>query len=171
MFSGYVRLRRGVLDHLHQGRMSFSEYGIYTILVQLADSRSGCAFSNAKSLEALIGRGLKQQRIQDILFELHLKGYIRPFGQRHVGSGSYPILIHRYQITSGEKKDWFVDAFNTKDYRKPKLVKEQDDVPGAWGADLTDEQAERIADEELEEEIRRMEEEGLFERPKEATAE
>ncbi len=169
MFSGYVRLRRGVLDHLHEGRMSFSEYGIYTILVQLANSRSGCAFSNAKSLEALIGRGLKQQRIQDILFELHLKGYIRPFGQRHVGSGSYPILIHRYQITSGEKKDWFVDAFNTKDYRKPKLVKEQADVPGAWGADLTDQQAERIADEELEE-IRQMEADGLFESPKEAPA-
>ena len=151
MFRGYVRLRRGILDHLQQTRISFSEYTIYTILLQLADSRSGCAFTNAKSLEALIDRGLKQQRIQDILFELHLKGYIRPFGQRHVGSGSYPILIHRYQITSGEEKDWFVDAFGTKDYRKPKLVKEQENVPGAWGADLTDEQAECIADEELEE--------------------
>jgi hypothetical protein len=148
MFSGYVRLRRGVLDHLHQGLMSFSEYGIYTILVQLADSRSGCAFSNAKSLEALIGRGLKQQRIQDILLELHLKGYIRPFGQRHVGSGSYPILIHRYQITSGEKKDWFVDAFGTKDYRKPKLVKEQEDVPAMWSNPDPSEAEELLGPEE-----------------------
>jgi hypothetical protein len=148
MFSGYVRLRRGVLDHLHQGRMSFSEYGIYTILVQLADSRSGCAFSNAKSLEALIGRGLKQQRIQDILFELHLKGYIRPFGQRHVGSGSYPILIHRYQITFGEKKDWFVDAFGTKDYRKPKLVKEQEDVRAMWSNPDPSEAEELLGPEE-----------------------
>jgi hypothetical protein len=132
MFSGYVRLRRGVLDHLQQARISFSEYAIYTILLQLADSRSGCAFTNAKSLEALIDRGLKQQRIQDILLELQLKGYVKRFGQAHVGSGSYPILIHRYQITSGEKKDWFVDAFGSKEYRKPKLVKEREDVPGMW---------------------------------------
>src|SRR5580704_9660119 len=128
MFSGYVRLRRGVLDHLQQARISFSEYAIYTILLQLADSRSGCAFTNAKSLEALIDRGLKQQRIQDILLELQLKGYVKRFGQAHVGSGSYPILIHRYQITSGEKKDWFVDAFGSKEYRKPKLVKEREDA-------------------------------------------
>lgn len=41
MYSGYIRFRRGIFDHLGDGRLSISEYAIYTFLLGLADSRTG----------------------------------------------------------------------------------------------------------------------------------
>lgn len=149
-FNGYIRYRRGILDHLHQGRLSFSEFAVYTILVMLADSRTGAVVTKASSLERLLSEcegAIKKQRIQDILASLHLKGYIRRFHIQGSHSG-YPVLIHKYQITIGEKKDWFVDAHNTKDWRKPKLVKESEDVPDMWANPDPSEAEELLGPEE-----------------------
>ena len=48
--SGWVQARRGVLEHLQDGRMTPNEFAVFHILLYLADKETGSYLINAKAI-------------------------------------------------------------------------------------------------------------------------
>lgn len=54
-FNGYVPIRRGLLEHLTEHRMTPTEFAIFNILLLWADHRTGIALTNATGIVYLSG--------------------------------------------------------------------------------------------------------------------
>jgi hypothetical protein len=90
--SGYVQLRRGILEHLESRRITFEEYSIYTLIILKADHRTGQWQGCASTLAKLTGKSERWCRYR--LAELRSKGYLTAGPSN--GRGSYVICVARY---------------------------------------------------------------------------
>lgn len=101
-FIGYVQLRRGIMDHLVDGRLSNNEALVLIWLIMLADKSTGAGTINAPSLRAFVP-GLSYHAAKRVLLSLEEKRYIF----RHIVPFSklvYPYWVNRYTITDGPRK-------------------------------------------------------------------
>lgn len=118
-FNGYIPLRRGVLEHLHTGKMTPSELVVFTILLTWADHRTGIAVTNGPGIVFLSGDQLKLRTVQDALNSLEKAGYIkRPFyvqGQR----GNQRIFIDKFIVTGGALSGKQLSIADTTDWGHP----------------------------------------------------
>lgn len=117
--NGYIPKRRGVLEHLQDGRLTLLEYAAYDAMILLADKSSGMWWGSAKALAAICGAGdLTERQARHLLESLGQKGYIRRFataGKR----GNYPILVNKFEVTFGARKGMRLNAERTSDWRNP----------------------------------------------------
>ena len=122
---GYVQLRRGILDHLRDGRVSPSQFAIYCVLILEADSSSGVVRSSAKSLASRYG--FRERTARAGLEDLEKNNYLRrwPCRGRH---GEYPILVNRYRVTTGAMSGMRVDAFKSVSWQRPAFFKCDENV-------------------------------------------
>jgi hypothetical protein len=125
-FTGYVQVRRGLLEHLVDGRLTILEYATLVTLVLLASKDSGSSTINANTLGAFMGEGLdyesdvprnRQRGKQRVLQSLETKGYIFreiiPHSKR-----AYKYWVDKYLLTGGTHKSRRLDlskVFATKD--------------------------------------------------------
>lgn len=89
---GFVKLRRGILDHVRDGRMSLDEFSVYVLIILKANhhngSWNGCALALSKEAQ-------KSERwCQRVMASLRKKGYI--VGSPSVGRGQYSIKVVKY---------------------------------------------------------------------------
>ena len=117
--SGYVPKRRGVLDHLQEGRLTLLEYAAYDAMILLAEKSSGIWWGSAKALAAICGAGdLTERQARHLLESLENKGYIRRFATPRA-HGNYPILIDKFQPTFGTQSGMRLNAAASDDWRHP----------------------------------------------------
>ena len=90
MESGFVQLRRGILEHL-PSRMTLEEYSIYTLIILKADHRTGVWKGCALALARLTGKS--ERWCQYRLAALRGKGYVSATPPRR---GQYLIQVNRY---------------------------------------------------------------------------
>ena len=116
-FSGYVQLRRGLLFHLQDGRLSLLEYAVLITLIMLADKETGSGTINANTLSAFMGEGLdyesevprnRQRGKQRILKSLEEKRYIYRAIVPH-SKRAYRFWVDKYLCTNGPNKSRRVD--------------------------------------------------------------
>ena len=96
--NGFLQLRRGFWEHVRDGRMSITEALAFVYICSEADTRNGIWKGSAKSLSGEIG--IPDRTARDLLEKMEHGDYIRRFAVpgRHT---CYPILVHKYLITSG----------------------------------------------------------------------
>jgi hypothetical protein len=115
---GFVKIRRGLCDHLRDGKMNLLELGVYLHLQFCADFRTGIHKNSAGHIYYATGQRSSVRQIQRALEALEKAGYIKRFivdGRR----GDYYILIHKFFITYGAWKDHYLNAQETADYSSP----------------------------------------------------
>jgi hypothetical protein len=97
--NGFVPLRRGLWEHLRDGRMSPFETLAFIYICSQADTRTGIWKGSAGALVTEIG--FKPRTARDVLERMEHGDYIRRFAVpgRHV---CYPILVHKFPLTQGE---------------------------------------------------------------------
>jgi hypothetical protein len=101
MNSGYVQLRRGIIDHLADGRLTMAEFSVFNLLLLLASSDSGMGKINAAYLRAFFGN-LSADASKRVLHSLEEKGYIF----RNITPRSpllYPYWVNGYIVTFGSR--------------------------------------------------------------------
>jgi hypothetical protein len=116
--NGFIPLRRGILEHLEQGRLSGNEFLAYVLMILRADSKTGIWFGGALALSAFSGGFLSGRTARRVLEGLETKGYIKRFsepGRR----GNYPVLINFYEVTQGARSGHRLNAEQTTDWRHP----------------------------------------------------
>jgi hypothetical protein len=98
-FAGFLQLRRGIFEHIRDGRLSHKEFSALVYIISQADTRNGIWIGSAGALSGEIG--LPPRTARDLLEKLEDGGYLRrfPVPGRHA---CYPILVHKYRITTGE---------------------------------------------------------------------
>lgn len=97
--NGFLQLRRGLWEHIRDGRMSVTEGLAFVYICSQADTRTGIWKGCAKSLSGEIG--IPERTARDVLEKMEHGDYIRRFAVpgRH---SCYPILVHKFEITQGE---------------------------------------------------------------------
>lgn len=123
---GFIKIRRGLRDHVREGKMNLLELGVYLHLQFCADFRTGIHRNSAGHIYYSTGQRYSVRQIQRALEALEKAGYIKRFiiaGRR----GDYYILIHKFFVTDGAWKDHHLNAHETTDYSSPVYELDVDD--------------------------------------------
>jgi hypothetical protein len=106
--TGFFQLRRGIWEHVRDGRMSITEALAFIYIGTQGDTRTGIWYGSAKSLAGELG--LPDRTARDVLEKMEHGDYIRRFAVpgRH---SCYPILVHKFLITSGQHTGEQLNAF------------------------------------------------------------
>lgn len=120
MTTGYIQLRRGILEHLADGRITSDEFAAYTVVLLAADRRSGSWKGSGAELAKRIGWQVR--KAQRVLAELARKGYLalKRLGGR-VFHG-YLVSIPKYFPTLASPVTRDPRAGVTHDVRPPTLA-------------------------------------------------
>lgn len=104
-------VRRGLWEHIRDGRMSHMEALAFIYICSQADTRTGIWKGSAKSLTGELG--LPERTARDVLEKMEHGDYIRRFAVpgRH---NCYPILIHKFPLTQGEHNGEQLNALDSK---------------------------------------------------------
>ena len=119
-------LRRGLIEHLQDGRLTVKEFSVLIGLIMLASKDTGSSTINANTLAAFMGEGLnyesevlrnRQRGKQRVLQNLEVKRYIYrqivPHSKR-----AYRYWVNKYEITDGPNKSrrlHLTQVFDSKD--------------------------------------------------------
>lgn len=119
--AGYIPIRRGIYEHLRDGRMSGKELMVYIVLHLKADHKTGvCLKASAPMLAHLLQ--INRRMANRLLASLEEKGYI--YRLKHRGQvRNYPVLIHKYMLYPS---CLLIDAHNTKSLNEIAFYAEQD---------------------------------------------
>lgn len=115
---GYIPLRRGLLDHLEQGRLTTYDAGIYARILLEANRKTGVWWGSAAKLLALAPADSDLRKVQRSLEHLEEIGFIRRFhmqGKR----GNYPTFVNKFLCTDGALKGMRLNAAKSNDWRRP----------------------------------------------------
>lgn len=108
MAGNFVKIRRGILQHLLEHKMSTNQFTVFQLIVLLADASTGVWWGDAPVITTYL-TDLSLKSAQNALASLEAKGYIKRFRQQ--GSRStYPILVNKYEITVGGVKGFLTDG-------------------------------------------------------------
>ena len=121
MRNGYVKFRRGILNHIRDGRMNATEFAVYSAMILDADPATGILMSSARALAFLFNGTLTERAARRALDSLENNpdgAYIKRF-TRPGSHGNYPILINRFDCTAGARMGMRLNADATTDWREP----------------------------------------------------
>lgn len=109
--NGFVPLRRGIWEHVRDGRMSHLEALAFIYLCSQADTRSGIWNGSAGALAGELG--IRPRTARDLLERMQQDGYVRRFTVpgKHI---CYPVLIHKFPLTQGEHNGEQLNALGSK---------------------------------------------------------
>jgi hypothetical protein len=128
--NGYLKFRRSFLEHLEDGRITFSEFGVAVIIYSAANPSTGIWIGSARRLEMEYHIG-SERMSRKLMEAIEHKGYIKRFAVpgRH---SNYPVLCNHYELTLGVRAGMFVNAVKTKDITRPYLY-DLASMGRAWG--------------------------------------
>jgi hypothetical protein len=118
---GWVALRRGILQHLQEGRLSNTEALALVVLILLADKGTGAGTINAPCLRYFIP-GLSSDAAKRALQSLQEKGYIFRDIKR-LSVIAYPYWVNRYVVTDGRHKALQTDISRALETKDPKDIR------------------------------------------------
>ena len=109
MNSGYMPIRRQLLNHIRSGDLPHEEALAYIIIILEADCETGIWYGSAKALGPY---NYSNRAARHILHRLHQKRYIKSFC-RQGRRGNYVVLVNKFPITRGKWKGKQLDATKT----------------------------------------------------------
>ena len=119
MGEGYVQKRRGIIQHLRDGRMTLLEYGAYDLILLLANKATGIWVGSAKALAANCGASdVSDRQARHILESLESSSYVKRFAVAR-SHRNYPILINRFFVSFGAHSGCVLNAIKTTDWKHP----------------------------------------------------
>ena len=113
--NGFLQLRRGLWEHVRDGRLTITEALAFIYICSEADTRTGIWRGCARSLSGELG--ISDRTARDVLEKMTRGNYIRRFPLP--GSHAcYPILVHKFLLTDGEHNGEQLNALESKSPRQ-----------------------------------------------------
>ena len=108
--NGFLQHRRGIWEHVRDGRMTLQDVAVHQYIAAQADTRTGVWNGSAGALAGELC--LSHRTARRFLERLTRGDYIRRFPApgKHV---CYPILVHKFEPTNGQHKGEQLDAINS----------------------------------------------------------
>jgi hypothetical protein len=101
--AGFVKLRRGIIDHVRDGNLCANEFAVFQLLVLMADSSTGSHSINSAVLRSSYFSEMTRDTAQRILVSLEQKGFIfrlNPASHKR----AYRYWINKYEATTGPNR-------------------------------------------------------------------
>lgn len=108
--SGYIQLRRGLSEHVRDGRLSFFEASLYVFILVDTNPATGICYGSAGLFAAIYS--VSSRTCRDALEKLEIKGYLKRFPTRGK-HGSYPILLNKFLCSVGAMKGMYVNCYKS----------------------------------------------------------
>ena len=102
--SGWLKIRKGILDHLADGRMDFSMFTAYMIMLSNCDYSTGLCMGCARRLRSLMGEQWSLKKCRRTLADLSKAKYITFHRKPGLAAEFYPIEINNYIPLVGPQK-------------------------------------------------------------------
>jgi hypothetical protein len=122
--NGFAPIRRGLWEHIRDGRMSPLEALAFIYICSQADTRTGIWKGSAKSLAGELG--FKERTARNLLERMEHGDYIRRFAVPGLHT-CYPILVHKFAITQGEHNGEQLNALDSKSTTELSYVPREQD--------------------------------------------
>jgi len=108
MIEGFVKIRRGLVEHIDHGRINSTEYLVYLHLIIMADHKTGIIWK--VSAPFIRRSGLQTFPISTLkraIQHLEEKGYLKRIWINQVGGGLYNfhLIINNYELADGRRTD------------------------------------------------------------------
>ena len=123
-FTGWVPLRRGLVEHMSTGKLSSQEAIVLVTLIALADKETGSGTINAPSLRSFIpdlSYDAAKRALQSLQTKRYIYRLIVPFSKR-----VYRYWVNKYEPSAGPHKLLQTDlseVFATRDVSKVRYIK------------------------------------------------
>lgn len=125
---GFYKRRRGILEHLENGRIGLIDLAIHDYLNLKANLvidpacsiPPGVCFSSAVAIHAICSKGATERTIRRSLAHLEKIGWIKRWIPRGE-AGNYPILVCRSSVHDLSGVEYRVNGAETMDWRHPVL--------------------------------------------------
>jgi hypothetical protein len=120
--NGFLQLRRGLWEHVRDGRLTRTKALVYIYMLTQADTRSGVWNGSAGAIAGELA--IPKSTAKYVLQKLD-GAYIRRFATpgRHF---CYPILLHKFLVTDGQQIGLRLDALSSTSPTALSYVKEKD---------------------------------------------
>jgi hypothetical protein len=122
-FEGFVKIRRGLLEHFKQGKLAASDGGVYFYLLMECDYTTGTLYGDSKGIASGMGGMTSVDQIRHSLARLRKNKFIN-YPKGNGKRGSYLIILDKYEPTSGIHEGQRVNAWMYEDL----VVAEYEDV-------------------------------------------
>jgi len=105
--NGFLPHRRGIWQHVRDGRMTLQDVAVHQYIASQADTRTGMWMGSAGALagELCISTRVARRFLERLSHGNYIKRF--PIPGKHV---CYPILVHKFLITNGEHKGELLNA-------------------------------------------------------------
>lgn len=141
--SGFIQLRRGLSEHVRDGRLSFFEASLYVFILMDTNPATGLCYGSAGLFAAIYG--ISNRTCRDALEKLENKGYLKRFPVRGK-HGSYPILLNKFRCSDGAMKGKYVNSEKSTSCASIIYDLCDDSVNGSAVAGVNDDGNERVND-------------------------
>lgn len=141
--SGFIQLRRGLSEHVRDGRLSFFEAALYVFILMDTNPATGLCYGSAGLFAAVYG--VSSRTCRDALEKLDEKGYLKRFPTRGK-HGSYPILINKFICSIGAMKGLYVNCEKSETYKTVCYLKCDEGVNDSVYDDVNESAASKILD-------------------------
>lgn len=131
-FQGFAKIRNGLKEHLSQGYMCPSDFGLFMYLIMSCDCTTGIYVGSAMRISSDFGRSVSVDQVRHSLHRLRNRKYINYRVGRGL-RGNYPILIDKYEPTFGAFAGKRLDAWKQGTSVEPTYIKIGTRVPVASG--------------------------------------
>jgi hypothetical protein len=114
----HIRIREGLWEHIAEGKLTLTDYCVYSTLLHRAKWGTGICITSAGSVAGNWGGQMKLNTAQVSLGRLRDNGYIK-YPEGTGKRGVYPVLIDKYEPQVGPCKGWSLNAAASDDYDNP----------------------------------------------------
>jgi hypothetical protein len=114
----HIRIREGLWEHIAEGKLTLTDYCVYSTLLHRAKWGTGICMTSAASIAGNWGGQMKLNTAQVSLGRLRHNGYIK-YPEGTGKRGVYPVLIDKYEPQVGPCKGWSLNAGASDDYDNP----------------------------------------------------
>jgi hypothetical protein len=107
--NGFLQLRRGIFEHVRDGRITSTQAFCYIYMLTQADTRTGIWSGSAGALAGELAMPIGTARhILEAIDDRYIRRFTTP--GRHF---CYPIALHKFLITEGEHKGKHLNALDS----------------------------------------------------------
>jgi hypothetical protein len=115
---GFVKIRRGLEEHLVSGQLGFLEAGVYLAIHLQANYETGVWVGSAPRLLATAPRGTNLREVQRAMQRLCQIGFVKVF-HTHGKRGNFRALINRYEPQFGALTGMRLNAEASTSWQQP----------------------------------------------------
>jgi hypothetical protein len=121
MAEGFAMIRRGLLDHIRQGKLCMFDLGLYLFLHLACSWSTGIYSGTAMGIAYACDDAKSKKQVQRGLQRLRTEKFINyRFGDGE--RGRYDILIHKYEPQGGKWLGYRLDAWKHGTKAQPEYV-------------------------------------------------